>query len=319
MVRVHVREPNRPQLVDCVIPVATIPGPMYRSAGRAAIASGVFALMAFGFLIVGVNIMFTRRPEWFALMDLMFKTHHVGVILQYVFMIPVVFGFDALARNEVGGVGRGTLAVGIVSLSLIVIFASLFLVDVVADDLYTVPQGILGVWLIVVNQRLTSVLRRRLTRFGTVVGFGLLLVGIFPLAYGILVDPIGLRGPVPPDYPSPDTTANTIIHIIFYIGTLLGVVTYPVWIILLGRRLTRHGIVSRGSPLVTSTPSPASRAPRSTAKSPRSSRRFRISPTQRAACASCGSPPFSATGTPTSRCQRTTCDCPSLAASIDLS
>ena len=55
----------------------------------------------------------------------------------------------------------------------------------------------------IVNRRLSSVLPRGITRFGTVVGFGLLLVGTFPLAYGIFVDPIGLRGPVPPGYPNP--------------------------------------------------------------------------------------------------------------------
>ncbi len=221
------------------IPAATIAGSTYRSPGRAAITSGVFGLMAFGVLFVGVNIMFARGRESFGLVDLMFKTHHVGIILQYLFMIPVAFGLDTLARQRFPGVSRATLAVGVVSLSLIVFLAFLFLIDVVADDLYAVPQGVLGVWLMLVNRRLSSVLPRGLTRLGTVVGFGLLLVGTFPLAYGIFVDPIGLRGPVPLDYPNPETTANTIIHIVFYIGTLMGVVTYPIWIILLGRHLLR--------------------------------------------------------------------------------
>ncbi len=196
--------------------------------------------MAFGVLFVAVNMMFQKRPELFGLVDLMFKTHHVGVILQYVFLIPVAFALHRLARQQVPGLSRATLAVGLVSLSLIVLCALLFIVNVVADDLYTVPQGVLGGWLMVVNQRLSSVLPRGLTRFGAVVGFGLLLVGTFPLAYGIFVDPIGLRGPVPPDYPNPETPANTIIHLVFYIGTFLGVVTYPIWVILLGRQLFRE-------------------------------------------------------------------------------
>jgi len=91
----------------------------------------------------------------------------------------------------------------------------------------------------VVNRRLSSVLPRSLTRFGTVVGFGLLLVGTFPLAYGIFVDPIGLRGPVPHDYPNLETTANAITHIVLLVGTFMGVVTYPIWTILLGRQLLR--------------------------------------------------------------------------------
>ena len=195
--------------------------------------------MAFGFLVVGVNLMLTMKPELSGLVDLMFKTHHVALILQYVFLIPVAFGLHALASQRFPEVSRAMLAVGVVSLSFIVLCALLFIVNVVADDLYLVPQGVVGVWLMVVNRRLSNVLPRGLTRFGTVVGFGLLLVGIFPLAYGIFVDPIGLRGPVPPNYPYPETTANDIIHLVFYVGTLLGVITYPIWIILLGRQLLR--------------------------------------------------------------------------------
>ena len=217
-------------------PIAGLP---FRSAGQAAIASGVFGIMAFGFLVVGVNLMLTMKPELSGLVDLMFKTHHVALILQYVFLIPVAFGLHALASQRFPEVSRAMLAVGVVSLSFIVLCALLFIVNVVADDLYLVPQGVVGVWLMVVNRRLSNVLPRGLTRFGTVVGSGLLLVGIFPLAYGIFVDPIGLRGPVPPNYPYPETTANDIIHLVFYVGTLLGVITYPIWIILLGRQLLR--------------------------------------------------------------------------------
>ena len=36
-------------------PAATIPGSTYRSAGRAAITSGVFGIIAFGVLVVGLN------------------------------------------------------------------------------------------------------------------------------------------------------------------------------------------------------------------------------------------------------------------------
>ena len=192
------------------LPASAITGSTYRSAGWAAITSGAFGIMAFGFLFVGVNTMLKMRPESYGLVDLMFKTHHVGVILQYLFMIPVVFELHTLARQGFPGVSRATLAVGVVALWFTVLGALLFIVNVVADDLYLVPQGVLGVWLMIVNRRLSSVLPRGITRFGAVVGFGLLLVGIFPLAYAIFVDPVGLRGPVPLDYPNPETTANPL-------------------------------------------------------------------------------------------------------------
>ena len=194
------------------LPEATTASSTYRSAGRAAITSGVFGIMALGFLIVAVAYMVKSNPDLAGFVNLMFRTHHVGVILQALFMIPVAFGLHTLASQRLPSVSKATLAVGVVSLSSIVLCALLFLVNVVADDLYTVPQGVLGVWLMVVNRRLSSVLPRGLTWFGTVVGFGLLLVGTFPLAYAIFVDPIGLHGPIPPDHPNPDTTANAIIH-----------------------------------------------------------------------------------------------------------
>lgn len=221
------------------LPEATTTGSTDRSAGRAAITSGVFGIMAIGFLIVAVANMLKSNPDISGFVNLMFKAHHVGVILQSLFMIHVAFGLPTLASRRFPSVSRATLAVGVVSLSAIVLCALLFLVNVVADDLYTVPQGVLGVWLMVVSQRLASVLPRGLTWFGTVVGFGLLLVGTFPLAYASFVDPIGLHGPVPPDYPNPETTANAIIHDVFFVGTVMGVWTYPIWTILLGGRLLR--------------------------------------------------------------------------------
>jgi hypothetical protein len=221
------------------LPEATTAGSTYRTAGRAAITSGVFGIIALGFQIVAVAYMIKSNPDLSGFVNLLFKTHHVGVILQSLFMIQVAFGLCTLASRRFPSVSRATLAVGVMSLSLVVLCALLFLVNVVADDLYTVPQGVLGVWLMVVNRRLASVLPRGLTWFGTIVGFGLLLVGTFPLAYAIFVDPIGLHGPIPPDHPNPETTANTIIHDVFFVGTVLGVWTYPIWTIVLGRRLLR--------------------------------------------------------------------------------
>lgn len=223
------------------LPATATAGTRYRSAGLSAMTSGVFGLVAQGCLIAGVSYMLKSRTEYSGLVDLFFKSHTLALSFQSLFMIPVVFGVHALARERLPGTTPASLALAVLSLSLVVLCAVLYLLNVVADDLYLVPQGAFGVWLMFANRRLSRVLPRGLTRFGTVVGFGLVLVGIFPLAYGVFVDPIGLQGPVPLDHPNPETTANTIIHLIFYVGTLLGVVTYPIWAILLGRHLVRAG------------------------------------------------------------------------------
>ena len=115
-------------------------GSSYRSAGWAAIISGVFGIMAFGILQVGLFYMFTGKPEFFGFVNLMFKTHHVGIIFQSLFMIPVAFALHALARQRTSGASQTTLAVGIVALSLLVLCALVWIANFVEDDFYMVPQ-----------------------------------------------------------------------------------------------------------------------------------------------------------------------------------
>ncbi len=105
--------------------------------------------------------------------------------------------------------------------------------------MYTIPQGMVGVWIMIVSRQLSSPGSRALARFGMIVGFGLVLVGTFPLGYGIFVDSSILRGPVPTDSPDVESIANEIVHLVLFIGTALGVLTLPIWSILLGRRLLR--------------------------------------------------------------------------------
>src|SRR5262245_1136410 len=223
---------------------AATTGSSYRFAGWAAIASGLIGIIAIGTLFVGKSIWFTAQaghdPELFKVFDFWFQTYNVGISLQCLLMIPVVFALHSLARQRFPGIGRGNLVLGVVSLSLVVICALLYLPKVVADDLHLIPLGSLGVWLMIISRRKSTVLSRGLARFGSVVGFGLLLVGIFPLAYGIFVDPIGLRGPIPLDYPNKYTVASDILEYVFFIGMLLGVLPFPIWSILLGRRLLRE-------------------------------------------------------------------------------
>lgn len=110
------------------------------------------------------------------------------------------------------------------ALSLLVLCALVWIANFVEDDFYMVPQRVLGVWLMIVNRRLSSPGFRALARFGMVVGFGLLLVGTFPIAYVIFVKPTGLHS----FETDPETTANAIIHNVLVIGTFMGVLTYPV-------------------------------------------------------------------------------------------
>ena len=116
---------------------ATTTGSSYRVAGWAAITNGVIGIMAFGFLITAVAGRVSSGDErsW----ELLVRTHDVGVILQSVLMIPAVFALHSLGRQHSPGVSRATAAVGVVALSLIVLFLLLIFVNVVWDVMYMVP------------------------------------------------------------------------------------------------------------------------------------------------------------------------------------
>ena len=89
------------------------------------------------------------------------------------------------------------------------------------------------------NWRLLGVLGRGLRWLGMIAGFGMVLVGQFPISYVIFVEPVNYFVPIPDDSPMVETTANNIIHLLLFIGTNIGVLPYPIWSMLVGRRLLR--------------------------------------------------------------------------------
>ena len=216
-------------------------GLSYRTAGLATIASGIFGILAFAALITAVITRTTMALTGQVL--LLFRTHDVVVILQFLLMIPAVVALQKLSHKQLPGMSRATLAMGIVALSLTALFLIFIFPWIMSDGYYMIPQAMFGVWLIVANWQLTGILSRGIRWFGMVVGVGLLLVGIFEIGYAIFVDSIGLRIPAAPieDLEIPvETTANIILHIILNIGSFIGVLTLPIWTIILGRKLLRE-------------------------------------------------------------------------------
>ncbi|MEO5976009.1 MAG: hypothetical protein ABIS36_17100 [Chryseolinea sp.] len=131
-----------------------------------------------------------------------------------------------------------TLTVGITSLCVTVIFIILQFPDILAIVLNMFPQGIFGVWLMMMCWRMKSILSPWLRWFGISTGFGLVLAGVLPVGYAIFVDPIILRIPAAPDeeaakVPS-DSIATTDLHLLLDIGTLIGILTLPIWTFLVG-------------------------------------------------------------------------------------
>lgn len=160
---------------------------------------------------------------------------------QFLLLLPVVPALYKLSHQQHPGITRQTFLVGIGAVCFTVLFALLTFVNILADTLYMFPQGVVGLWLIVVCWRLQDTLSRALRWFGMIVGVGLILAGLFPIGYAIFVDRIILVIPAvdPATVPFHRTLANHIIHILLDIGSLLGVITLPFWTILVGSRLLR--------------------------------------------------------------------------------
>lgn len=206
-----------------------------RIEGWTAITSGVIGIVAFGFLLaaVGGRASGGGAHQW----EIRIRTHDAGLILQCLLMIPVALAFH---RISPGSISRTNTAVGVTALSAIVLCLIPLFFNVSSDSLYMIPQGVLGIWLIVLNLKTSNVLHRGIRWLGMFAGVGLFMVSLFPIAYAIFVDTTPLFHPVPFDYDPPQArSANAIVHMVLLIGTFMGVTTYPIWSILAGWRLAR--------------------------------------------------------------------------------
>jgi len=171
--------------------------------------------------------------------DAMFRMHDVGVMLQYLLMIHVIFAIYGIFRQHSVGMSKTTLNVGIGALLFTILFLFLGSLKVLMDTTYMIPQGVLGLWLIVANRSLSGAFSRGVRRLGMVVGVGLILVGTFPIAFNIFVDAVGFLGTLPNNYVDKDTPANNIVHLVLLLGSFMGVALLPIWSILVGIKLHR--------------------------------------------------------------------------------
>ncbi|WP_426671508.1 hypothetical protein ACPPVU_09745 [Mucilaginibacter sp. McL0603] len=212
----------------------------FSTTGRAAIVSGITGIIAIGFLI---TFLATRDKDLLSSI-IRLRIHDAGVIIQFILLIPVISGLYKLLQENPNYMSRLTLKVGVWALSFTALLLFLGIIKVVSDGLYTVSQGIFGVWLIVANWKLKGIFPGWLRWFGMVVGLGLALVGTFCIGYAIFVSTLILKIPaatIEEIQKIPfDTPANQILHKIIWIGSPMGVLTLPFWTLLLGLRLLKN-------------------------------------------------------------------------------
>jgi hypothetical protein len=218
----------------------------YHSAGLYAIVSGSIGILSFALLITAVSTRTTITLASYDPVYLLFKAHDVGVILQFLLMIPVASSLFRLSKQQTVGISQSTLRLGIGAACFTGLFLILGIFLIISDGLYTVPQAIFGVWMIIVCGKMLYVLSKGLRWFGKVVGLGLIIVGLFFPLYAIFVSPVILQIPAadpsdPANFPEHFTFINQNLHYLLHVGSIMGVATLPIWTILIGRRLIREG------------------------------------------------------------------------------
>jgi len=212
-----------------------VPPNSRRAAGWAAIAAGLFGIAAFAFIIAALFI----RSDARRLGALMFRGHDAMALIQTLVMFAVVVALCSVANQWNRPMPKLAFRVASGALAVLVLALLLTLAHVLNDMLYMVPQGIFGGWMIWVSRHLSGLIPRHVKWLGIVAGIGLILVGVFPIAFGLFVDPIVFRGPMPENYQDVNSLANLVAHIILGLGTLIGVPLYPIWSFAVGRTLLR--------------------------------------------------------------------------------
>ena len=218
------------------LPAATTTRPRNRPAGWAAIASGGMGIMSFAFLIACAVFIASQKTEIKEFDDapllvrLLFKGSYVGNVLQALFMIPVAAAVHTLGRLRSQRMSRAATALGISALIAVVVLRGLPLVKPkVSDILFIGPMGFVGVWLIVVNWLLSGVLGRAIRTTGAIVGIGFVIAGLSFFFLGGLAE-----------FTHPNSIRDDLVfHIGLWVGGIPAFILYPVWAILLGRKLLR--------------------------------------------------------------------------------
>ena len=156
-------------------------------------------------------------------------------------IVPVVFAFYRLSWHRPPGTSKLTFRIGVGAASFTALLLILGIFLIVLDGLYTVPQGIFGIWMIVVCGDVQQEISKGLRWLGKVVGLGLIIAGMFLPLYASFVSTIVLQIPAvdpsnPANYPDHFTWMNQHLHYLLEVGTMMGVLTLPFWTILIGRK-----------------------------------------------------------------------------------
>lgn len=210
----------------------------FRRTGEIALVSGVLGILAVG-LLVAALVAPTPAPGTMRRATSFFAWQNGFVVLQALSMIPVTLGlFRATSQTNPDG-RLLAVSVGLLAQIALIPSAGLLITGTVSDMLYMAPIGLVGLWLLLINKRDGELFTPGIVWAGRIAGFGLLLIGVGFMIYGIFVAPaVFIRPLTDAELDAQSlTTANLIAHVCMAAGTLLGRLLYPIWIVVLGRRM----------------------------------------------------------------------------------
>jgi hypothetical protein len=209
--------------------------PSSQVTAQCAWASGVIGLAAAGFIIAAAELRAFRVVSG-AVSRFLFSSHDVASILQSLLLIPAVFVVHRLSRSRSPTASTATLGTGVTALAAIAVLQLLLFVGAAPGTLYMLPQGLLGVWVIVVSRLMANTWPRHVTWLGIAAGVGLILISASLAGLLVYFGPGALASGPALDDPQA-RLVNRLLHINLHFATSLGKPLYPVWVLLIAGRL----------------------------------------------------------------------------------
>ena len=209
-----------------------------RSIGRFTLISGLIGLIGFGLLVIALS---TPPPSPGTLRRASdpFRWQDASIIIQSLLMLPVAFGLVSMLRDKPATFSDPLVLFGLIAFGTLCISSALIFSGTVSDMFYMLPQALVGLWVVWVSGKLSVKTGRSVLWLGRISGFGLILIGLGFVIYGLFVAPRIFSGPLSnADIDAQTwTTANILAHMLMAAGTLLGRALNPIWLLLLGCRL----------------------------------------------------------------------------------
>jgi hypothetical protein len=203
------------------------------------LAGGVLGLAAAVALIAGVELRAWRLAPRSVVVPL-FRTHDVLLVLQSIALLPFALVLSrSFNKSELGGnLLAATAGLALIAMAVLQV---MYFANVAPDTLYFLPQALLGLWVLVIGRRLRSHLSSTTSRLAVVAGVGLLIVGL-SLALMLAYFGWGLFSGAVRDADATGQTINRVSHYTLRVGTYLGRLGFPVWVLMIAREAGRGSL-----------------------------------------------------------------------------